>query len=868
MRRLWSGAAMLGLALALAPMGCNGILGISVLSADGGPTPSGPPLYALRTTEVDKVDLLFMIDNSASMGDKQTLLSLAVPVLIQRLVAPNCVDATSGQPTGMMADPNCPAGSKPEFPPVHDLHIGIVTSSLGGRGGDQCPDNATNPAAPNLSAHTNDKGELVNRGGVQGSPTVENPMADETSPDNFLAYFPGCSSGPGSPCTTGPNAGKNVPNDAVTSATTLVGDFTTAVLGVHEHGCGFEAQNEAWYRFLVQPDPFASINTSGATRAVSGIDETILKQRADFLRPDSLLAVIVVTDENEEAADPLAISGQGWAFDNTAFPGSPNMAAPQGTIECSRLDPNNPSTTGPNDPNCTSCAFIRSQNNFSTECPNDPPGGTDGFLDPSDDALNVRFFHQKERFGLVAGYPTSRYVMGLQKTSVPSVGLAFPGDKDHEHDGNGNYIGDQPGQQNCVNPIYAQDLPTSGSQDLCTLTRGPRTPDLVYYGAIAGVPHQLLQQEPTNATSPQKDVLTAADWKLILGNDPEHYDFSGADFHMIESEQDRTSGTSDPSSPAWANHSSCPDTSADNCDPVNGREWATNKSDLQFACIFPLVSVVSGTITAFQKDCTSPGPGDTYKGACDCAAGALNAGSQLCQKGGSGYTEVQINGKAYPSVREMIIAHAMSESSVGNKGVVSSICPINLDVGQTVAQAQQDPLFGYNPAVNAIVSRIKGSLGPNNCLPISLPSNAASCTIIIGLPNKQGPGSCKNPGSACSAAGLVGPGSSALSQDTLNSYCDEQEQYFLSAGGTGGAPGDPDLSPACGIPQLTPAANPSDFDSSGSCAASASTGWCYLTGAAAGGCAQTIVFSKGQPPAGSTATLTCPGLGSGTDAGQ
>jgi hypothetical protein len=655
---------------------------------DGSIPPHGP---------AQNVDILFMIDNSASMGDKQSLLGLAIPVLLERLVTPNCVDASGNPIHGVVSDPsgNCAMG-KPEFAPVKDLHIGIVTSSLGGRGADQCPDNATNPAAPNLSAHTNDQGELINRAGVRGNPTVESPMPNETPPDNFLAYFPG------SPMP---------PND-VTNPTMLVSEFSTAVLGVHEHGCGFEAQNEAWYRFLVQPDPFASIiQVPNGTRSLSGVDATILKQRADFLRPDSLLAVIVVTDENEEVADPLEIGGQGWAFENTAFPGSPNMAAPEGTIECRNLDPNNPLTTGPNDPNCTSCAFIKGASNFAVRCPNDPPGGTGGYYDPANDSLNTRFFHQKERFGLFAGYPTSRYVRGLQRTTVPSVGLAYSGDADHEHDMNGDYVGDQGANANCVNPIYAKNLPTTSGGDLCHLTPGPRTPDMVYYGAIAGIPHQLLQQDPTNPMSPQKAMLSAADWKSIMGNDPEHYDFSGADFHMIESTQDRTSMTTDPSSPVWANHSSCPSGSADNCDPINGREFATFKSDLQFACIFPLVAVdpMTNQVAAFQKDCTSPGAGDQYKGACDCATGALDSNTQLCQQTGGAYTQVQINGKAYPSVREMIIAHAMATSSAGVQGFVSSVCPIAVDIGMPLSSAQQDPLFGYNPGINAIVEGIKKS---------------------------------------------------------------------------------------------------------------------------------------------------------------
>jgi hypothetical protein len=592
---------------------------------EGGPV--GPPPTAR------KVDLLFMIDNSASMGDKQALLAAAVPDMLERLAV------------------------------VNDMHVGIVTSSLGGRGGDQCPTNEINPAAPTLSAHTDDRGELINRGGVLGNPTVETPVAD-IAPSNFLSWFPNVAANQGQPPP---------PTKAIGDAPTLVSDFTTMVAGVHEHGCGFEAQNEAWYRFLVQPDPFDSIEKTGTRATLNGIDKTILQQRHDFLRPDSLLIIVVVTDENEEAVDPISIGGQGWAFANQIFPGSPNGAAPEGTIECRNLDPNDPLHTGPNDPNCTSCAFVSpSDPSFATRCPKDGSNVAGGYLDPGDDTLNTRFFHQKMRFGISAGYPTSRYVRGLTQGTVP--------DSQNEHDGNGNYVGDQ--NAHCTNPIFAASLPTDPAADLCNLPPGTRDPRLVFYAAIAGVPHQLLQQNPADPNSPQKTTLTEADWVLIHGQDPEHYDFGGADFHMVESWDARTTQG------VMANASTCPSTGSDTCDPINGRECDTRKGDLQFACIFPL---------AQPKDCSNP----ETAGACDCATGALNSQTPLCQKDASGsYTQTQISGKAYPSVREMVIAHA-----VGSQGVVSSICPIH-----TTEQTPGDRLWGYRPAVDTLLARVSASL--------------------------------------------------------------------------------------------------------------------------------------------------------------
>jgi hypothetical protein len=692
--------------------GVLGILGAGCLSlpvTNAAPQVNTNFTAVVHNQSVDKIDLLFMIDNSASMGDKQALLALAVPDMITRLVAPNCLDA-NGNPNGMTAatDGTCASG-KAEFPPVHDMHIGVVTSSLGGRGGDQCDPTATNPANNALNAHTDDHGELISRGGVAGNPTIENAPSQDLNASNFLSWFPNVTANAGAPPPLPP---------AITAPASLVGDFTTLVLGVHDHGCGFQAQNEAWYRFLVQPDPFDQITKNGTMATLEGIDDTILQQRHDFLRPDSLLAVIVVTDKNERSVDPLSAGAQGWAFANQNFPGSPNGASPQGTIECYDFDPANPTTTGPNDPSCTSCAFIP-QPNFATECPKDGATGADGYLDPTDDPLSQRFYHQKLRFGLSATYPTSRYIRGMQEATVP--------DSVHEHDDQGNYVGNQDANANCVNPIYAQNLPTTGSgpgdPTLCNLTRGPRAPGLVYYATIAGVPHQLLQSTPGDGTCPagtaaadcpQKPTLTDADWTLLMGNDPEHYDFRGADFHMVENWDPRMTPGSVVSAEEhgpysaniMANASQCPPVNGGSvkgangyelCDPINGREWATNKGDLQFSCIFDITPQYGGV----GKDCSQA----EYTGACDCGTTSINNGTQLCD---SVTPTLQVFAKAFPPVREMIIAKAMSTSMAGNQGIVSSICPIHV----TDQGSGADPLYGYRPAVNAIIDRMAHSIAP------------------------------------------------------------------------------------------------------------------------------------------------------------
>jgi len=741
--------------------------------------------------------------------------------MITRLVTPNCIDPTGRVVGRSDTSGQCSAG-RLEFPPVSDMHIGILTSSLGGRGGNQCPADATNQTNPALSAHNDDRAELVNRGG-----DLEVPVPNAGSPLNFLAWYP--------PAPLNAGGSTPVPAETMLGAPgmpgTLLGDFTSMVQGVHPHGCGFSAPNEAWYRFLVQPDPFDQIQITDNRASFVGIDSALLKQRSAFLRPDSLLAVIVVTDHDEQVVNPLSLGGEGWMYESAPFPGSPNGAAPEGTVEC--LASPGP-TSGPNDPNCVSCGSggVSMSANFATECPDNPPGGMQGFLDPSNDSVNLRFFNQKQRFGVFAGYPISRYTRGLQKPSVP--------DRAHEVDGNGNYVGDQDKYANCVNPLFAQNLPTDPKKDLCHLDRGPRTPDLIYYAAIAGVPHELLQAQagidmecPAGTAQkdcPQKNQYTESDWLAMTGKDPEHWDFSGIDQHMLESEDPRA-------------NLPCNASSNDSCDPINGREWSTNKKDLQFACIFPLVD---DTGMATQKDCNNM----MFSGACDCAMGSNSQNTPLCQKVNGAYTNTQINGKAYPSIRELAIAHAMATSGAGVQGIVSSLCPIH-----PFKTSPTDPLYGYRPAANAIVNRLKNSLSVQ-CLPEKLhkdPSNGTvSCLILVTLPKMGDESIC----SGGSVLGLQG-----VDPNVLANFRAAQKAVWTQQGGESSGSPNPDLLPVCQLQELTPTLNPNDFmpqgDPNGSCQGSLDPGWCYVEGSAAGTCPQQIIFTPGEPPPGATVSLQC-----------
>ena len=205
--------------------------------------------HALDTSRtIDKVDILFDIDNSASMGDKQAYLGQAIPDLVNRFVNPGCYDPM-GNSHGPSAAGVCPAGSSPEFAPVHDLHLGIVSSSLGSRGGgDLCLADtpASNPFGKVL-AHDDDQAHLLNRTlTFNGASVAEGTVADAPAADPFLYWFPATA-----------NQGKTPgPGQAVTDAGALVTDFTSLVQGTGVFGCGIESQLESWYRFLVvQPGP-------------------------------------------------------------------------------------------------------------------------------------------------------------------------------------------------------------------------------------------------------------------------------------------------------------------------------------------------------------------------------------------------------------------------------------------------------------------------------------------------------------------------------------------------------------------------------------------------------------------------------------
>jgi hypothetical protein len=873
------------------PYGGALIIGLGSVAAgclDRPITASSPDIKNNFTTTIDqagidKVDILFDIDNSASMGDKQAYLIEAIPQMIARLVTPRCIDDVTGQPSGPNADPTtglCPSASSPEFTAVHDMHIGVVTSSLGTRlgvawdGTPICDPNALpvkSMSGATTSPHNDDEGHLINRSSPLGSGQA---LADATIPEGggFLSWFPALGNSGKEPATP-PVALTQI--GTTTQPGSLVGDFAEIVGGAGESGCGIESQLESWYRFLVQPDPYAEIVSNAGVATWSGVDTTILQQRHDFLRPDSLVAVIVLSDENDSEIDVRSYQGSGYKFMSETY------SPPRATVACE---------TNPNDAACVTCPP-----SSACEGPGAPPACKDancqingGVYTHEQDLrdwgydLNLRHVHMRQKYALDPQFPLTRYYNGLTSPVVPNRSGEYP-------DPTGGYVG----ANNCTNPLFASALPqaadvpdadalspTEIDGGLCKLPGGSvRTPADVFYAHIGGVPHELLQSKPGDGTCPagtpaedcpQKGSLSSSDWVAILGRGPAAYtassaapsfDYTGIDPHMIESMTPRNIMANPPASspPVTTLAAASFDPGGNPApDPVNGREWTTTAGlhslgvDRQYACIFQLpaasqhdcAALDANTIEGNSCDCV-PGGGWLAGGAPASTGNSLDEVPPLCaleSSDGSIHSKVndytvQVYAKAYPTIRELMLANMM-----GTQGIVSSLCPIH---PEPPPPGTVDPLYGYLPAVTAIVDRLKGRLGPE-CVP-RLTADATGdvpCLVLVTFPKGVGPGS----GEAC--AGDPSGAYANVDPTVLAEWAKSATSALAS--------------------EVTCAMNQVPVPAGKSCVGDSSAGWCYVTGAgvsAASTCSQELAYtSTSLIPSGATVSLQCISA-SGSDGG-
>jgi hypothetical protein len=478
---------------------------------DAGPIEpdSGPPLIE-RT---DKVDLLLVIDNSRNLQEAHELFALTLPSLLERFARPACVNGF-GNVVATTPNPNdpCPVGQR-EFPPVTDLHIGVISTSIGGHGADVC-----SPASMAFEEPMNDRAHLLARNASGGVVPTYND-------EGFLSWDPGQTQLP--------------PGDADLPA--LTAKLQEITRGAGNNGCGFEAQLESIYRFLIDPDPYLEIHVENGSAVATGTDDVVLQQRADFLRPDSAVVTVLITDED----DCSTRDGAQYYLSNQALSSDGNLFhMPPARSECA---------ADPMDPCCASCGQM--------VFPGCPPHESDpACLSPQapDDSINLRCFDQKRRFGIDFLYPVDRYIQGFTQPTVPSRdGSIFP------------------------NPLFTQG----------------RSPHLVVFAAILGVPWQDIATDPKSLGSGYLNPLQI-NWSLILGDPatqtPPH------DPLMIASIEPRSGehpllgiALAPPSAPiALAN-------------VINGHERdIATRDDLQYACIFPMRAPKDCTVVLEGCECT------------------------------------------------------------------------------------------------------------------------------------------------------------------------------------------------------------------------------------------------------------------------
>lgn len=211
----------------------------------------------IQIDNVDEVDLLFLVDNSGSMADEQVALQRELPRLVAALV--------SGDQDG---------DGDQDFLPVRSLHVGVISSDMG-------IGVATSARLGSCRQGNGDDGRFQ-RGDAA--------------------------------CATGTSTFEFMRGTNATSA--LAGVSCATTLGTE--GCGLEQQLEATLKSLTPssaqtwtapgytPPRFLDPATGNLSQSGHGLDAN-----AGFLRPNSVLAVVLVTDEEDCSASDTTLFQEG-----------------------------------------------------------------------------------------------------------------------------------------------------------------------------------------------------------------------------------------------------------------------------------------------------------------------------------------------------------------------------------------------------------------------------------------------------------------------------------------------------------------------------------------------------------------------------
>jgi hypothetical protein len=232
----------------------------------------GMPLHP-----TEKLDLLVMIDNSGGMREKQAKLMRAFGTLLNTLTNPPDTDADGD--------------GYPDVVPVRDLHIGIVSSDLGTAG-------SSVPGCQNGDRGDDGRLNPIRFGGAMAEHLPWIPRGGDPAPADVRPRD----------CVTRDEFPLFIAFDSGTAPGQFEHDFRCNA-GLDTGGCGLEQPLESVWRALVWHDAREREGNPGAN--------------AGFLRDDAVLAILLLTDEEDGSVrdcrfargDACAPAGGGQAID-------------------------------------------------------------------------------------------------------------------------------------------------------------------------------------------------------------------------------------------------------------------------------------------------------------------------------------------------------------------------------------------------------------------------------------------------------------------------------------------------------------------------------------------------------------------------
>jgi len=240
-----------------------------------------PSIKPLDPHSLDAVDVLFVIDNSGSMASEQVKLAKELPRLVEVLTTGDrCAGGNEG-----VCKLNDQSEPKRHFTAVKQLHLGVVSSNMGGVDAPA----GTQPAVLSCKG-LGDDGKLLTsvQVAVDGVIAGRQEFQGYAQGETVVAPNPSCDIG------LQPNYQEYVAGGKETAGEQSRKFACVANLGVR--GCPFEQQLEAMWKALAPSEGVDSSDNYKFLNTTKGQGDTANK---GFLRSEAILAVIAVSDEED-----------------------------------------------------------------------------------------------------------------------------------------------------------------------------------------------------------------------------------------------------------------------------------------------------------------------------------------------------------------------------------------------------------------------------------------------------------------------------------------------------------------------------------------------------------------------------------------